>query len=173
MTTKPRIELKRVSESRALSEETPGYTAQIWVDGKYFCDVANHGQGGPDSYFSPKGMPNSVFVPLLEQLQARIAQTFPKQTYEFNGETRSYDKDLESVCYALLDERATQAAVKRALNSRAKVLFVNGDGKLMEAKVKKPHTRDQVIAILRTKYPTARFLHEMPREEAAALLVRP
>lgn len=51
---KPKIELRKAKESKSLSEETPAYTAEVWVDGTHFCDVSNHGQGGPDMQHPPR-----------------------------------------------------------------------------------------------------------------------
>lgn len=43
-----KIELKKVSYSKALSEETPAYAGEVWVDGKKRGTVRNQGHGGPD-----------------------------------------------------------------------------------------------------------------------------
>ncbi len=45
MTTKPKIELKKIKYSESLSEETPAYTATAYVDGVRFAEVSNHGTG--------------------------------------------------------------------------------------------------------------------------------
>jgi hypothetical protein len=164
-TTKPRIELRGVKESRSLSEETPAYSATIWIDGARFCEVSNHGQGGPDAY--------SVGYELVKQVNARIAETYPHMTY------RDKDKDLdlgpsnlEHVCHCMLDEIATEKQVKRDL--AAKVLWQR-DGKVYSIPLKsKKHkfTREQIVAHVRSKEPGARFLHDMPIAEARQIMER-
>ena len=52
-----KIELKKVSHNARLSQETPAYTAEIWVDGKFFCEASNHGHGGPDMHRPRGAMP--------------------------------------------------------------------------------------------------------------------
>ena len=40
------FELRRVSYSATLSQETSAFTADIWVDGKKAGSAENHGTGG-------------------------------------------------------------------------------------------------------------------------------
>jgi len=44
------IELRKLSISRALSEETTAYSAEIWIDGIKAFAASNHGHGGSDLY---------------------------------------------------------------------------------------------------------------------------
>jgi hypothetical protein len=172
--TKPVIELRKVSEARSLSEETPAYSAQVWVDGKHFCNASNHGQGGPDSQnppdMSPRGAP--TFAADLATLDARIAATFPKCTYQAGGETHSFDRNLELVCHELLEQRRIDKAIDRDL--KTKVMWLR-DGKVFEVSLKKiiatGKDRDAFVAHVRAKEPAARFLHDMPRDEVVKLLV--
>lgn len=39
----PKIELKGIKVHMGLSEETPAYTAKLYVDGKHFADLSNQG----------------------------------------------------------------------------------------------------------------------------------
>lgn len=171
MTTKPKVELRRVSHSKALSEETPAYSAQVFVDGVHFCDVTNHGQGGPDEVCGVNSERNRDVYPRLEALNARIAATYPKHTYEAGGETHSFDENLEMICHGLVWDADTDKAVKRALNG--KVLWLR-DGKVYSISLKgknKRFTREQLVAHVKTKEPNARFLHDMPLTEARKYLV--
>ena len=171
MSTKPRIELRRVSHSKSLSEETPAYSAQVWVDGVHFCDVANHGQGGPDEVHGVKGETNSAFYPRLEALNARIAATYPSHTYDAGGETHSFDESLEMICHGIVWDADTDKAVKRDL--AGKVMWLR-DGRVYSISLRgkyKRFTREQIVAHVKTKEPDARFLHDMPLTEARKYLV--
>src|SRR5262252_3105022 len=98
MTTdkRPVIELRKVRESRSLSEETPAYTADVFVDGKRFCTASNHGQGGPDMHHPFTA--DRTFRTRLEALEKLIAETYPAETYEAGGETHSFPCSLELLC---------------------------------------------------------------------------
>ena len=170
--TKPKIELRKVSESRSLSEETPAYSAQVWVDGAHFCDVSNHGQGGPDMYRAPKWHGGAAMLdgPLIV-LNQRIATTFPPCTYEAGGETHSFPRDLELVCHELLEQRSIDKRVDRLL--KTKVMWIR-DGKVYEFRIKgEAQSRERLVAYVRKREPNARFLHDMTRDEVVALLVAP
>jgi hypothetical protein len=168
MSKQPKIELRKVRESRSLSEETPAYSADIWVDGKPFCTVTNHGQGGPDMHHPFKADPR--FRLRFEELEKQIAATYPADTYEAGGETHSMPCSLELLCHKELDRIATEKTVKRILAT--KVLWLRGDKVLQVALRKGGHTREQIVRHVRDQEPGARFLHEMPIEEATKYLVR-
>lgn len=42
------IELRKISLSKSLSEETPAYTADLYLDGRKVAELSNHGHGGCD-----------------------------------------------------------------------------------------------------------------------------
>ncbi|UXC92949.1 MULTISPECIES: hypothetical protein [Sphingobium] len=44
------IELRRISYSAALSQETAAYSAEIWIDGELAFHARNQGTGGADFY---------------------------------------------------------------------------------------------------------------------------
>lgn len=166
MTAKPQIELRRVSHSKSLSEETPAYSAQVWIDGAHFCDVSNHGQGGPDMPHPPKGMTNSDLYPRLKALNERIAETYPR--LEYNG-TDVGPSDLECICHELLDQAEADKWVKRTLN--AQVVWLNAKGEVRAIPLKK-RPRDLIVAHVMKKEPDVRFLADMPFAEARKLLLR-
>ena len=160
-----------VSESRALSEETPAYSAQVWVDGKHFCDTTNHGQGGPDLQHPPKGHGDRRMLDgALAGLNQRIAATFPAETYQAGGETHSFPVDLELLCHRLLEQRKVDKYIDRAL--KTKVMWIRGD-KVLQIPIKGGHqSRERLVAYVRKREPEAKFLHDMPRDEVVKLLVR-
>ena len=44
------IELRRISYSAALSQETAAFTAEVWIDGELAFHARNQGSGGADFY---------------------------------------------------------------------------------------------------------------------------
>src|SRR5262245_54187193 len=171
MNTKPTIELRKVSHTLSLSEETPAYTAQVWVDGKHFCDATNHGTGGPDMHY-PVGKMNGAEVDrAVDALNKRIAETYPPCTYDDEGTEHSFPRTLELVCHELLEQRRIDAEVNRLL--KANVMWLRGD-KVFRIPLRtgrQTRTREALIAHVRIKEPNARFLHDMERDEQVKLLV--
>lgn len=177
--TKPRIELRKVKLSKTLSEETPAYTADVWVDGALFAHVSNHGTGGPDMVYPPKGTAfnDKGWNGELEALNKRIGATFPKWGIDSDaiggGEVperlkkEAYERDLEFVCHELLDEHETAADLRRAL--ARKFLFKRADGHVYE--VKKPADPVQAVKVLtaiKRKNDGVTTLNEMAFDEALA-----
>jgi hypothetical protein len=164
-----KLELRKVSWSKALSEETPAYSAQVWIDGRHFCDVSNHGQGGCDCQYPPKGMTNSDFRPLLEAMEARIKAEFPPETVDVgdgDGRTFTMEQDLESLCQKELYRLDLAKTVKRDLAK--KVMWLK-DGKQWSVKIGAAPL-DQLIPRLKAKYGIEKTLNEMTLDEAVAAL---
>lgn len=105
---KPIITLKSVKLHVTLSEETPAYTAKIYVDGKFFCDVDNHGQGGPDSH--------SVNYKEVGELDKRIADTYPKTKYDWSDE--EFPETLECICHTLVWKHNDMRSFKSSLSRK-------------------------------------------------------
>jgi hypothetical protein len=162
-----KLELRKVSWSKALSEETPAYSAQVWIDGRYFCDVSNHGQGGCDCQYPPKGMTNSDFRPLLDAMNARIKAEFPAETVDVGtADAFTMEQDLESLCQKELYRLDLAKTVKRSLAK--KVMWLK-DGKQWEIKIGAAPV-DEVIARMKAKYGIEKTLNEMTLDEAVAAL---
>jgi hypothetical protein len=159
---KPVIELRKISYNSRLSEETSAYAAQIWVDGVHFCDVSNHGTGGSDMHQPPRGSTGNQMYRRLEELNERIAATFPKAHGEF-------DPDIESVCRDLLSAWLIERDVKRDLSR--KIVFVKpADGRLYT--VRKPADGAQAVKLLaavKAKHGIAHTLNEMAFDEAVKI----
>jgi hypothetical protein len=164
-----KIELRKVSLNKRLSEETFAYAAQIWVDGRHFCDVQNHGQGGMDMHYPPKGEANRDFQPRLDALEKRIAAEYPKNSFEAAGKFHTCDATLETVCGDLLARREVEAQLRRDL--KRKVLWLK-DGKVWQVTMKGTKGPEQVgklIEVVKQKHGVARTLNEMPFDEALAV----
>jgi len=163
-----KIELRKVALSKTLSEETPAYTAQVWVDGVRFCDVSNHGHGGCDMQYPAKGKTHAD----IDALNAEIKATYPKESYDFGaGQRGEYELDLEALCHKLLDRWEIEKDVKRDL--RNKIMFVKPDGKLYQVKL--PADRAQtpkLVEMIKQKHGIAKVLNELPFEDAVAAYER-
>ena len=108
---KPIITLKSIKLHVALSQETPAYAAKLYVDGKFFCDVDNHGQGGPDGY--------SATYKDLAVLEKQIDETYPKHSYDFGGgDKREYGETLEGLCHILVWKHNDKKAFKSSLSRK-------------------------------------------------------
>lgn len=157
-----KIELRKVSHSKSLSEETPAYTAQVWVDGSHLCDVSNHGHGGCDNQYPAKGKTHAD----IAALNQHIKTTFPKQTYTASGEEHSFDTDLELWCHVELGRIDLEKTVKRDLAK--KIMFVKpADGKLYSVKFPpNPAQNAQMIAAVKSAHNVKLTLNEMPLADA-------
>jgi hypothetical protein len=163
-----KLELRKVSHSKSLSEETPAYTAQVWIDGKHFCDVSNHGHGGCDIQYPPKGMTNTAFQPLLQAMEARIKAEFPPETVKI-GDDRTFEMQptLESLCQKELYRLDLVKAVKRDLAK--KVMYVKPDGGLYSVKVPKGVRLEYWLTVVKKQNGIDKTLNEMPLDEAVAV----
>jgi hypothetical protein len=166
-TTKPVIALKNLKHSKSLSQETPAYTATIWVDGRRFAEVSNHGTGGPDcydrgdlkEYFTDTT--NSAAYPSLESLEKRIAETFPRHSYDFGGDAQGeYPESLESVCHTLVYDECDRKELRRMLRN---AIFSIEDGGLYKYPTKPGPMACK--AILEDK-PEATVLNSLSFEDA-------
>ena len=157
-----KIELKKINHSKSLSEETPAYSAQVYVDGVHVCDVSNHGTGGPDMQRPARGTDHKD----LAALDAKIKATYPKQTYDFgDGKKGEYETDLELLCHLLLDRADLEKTVRRDLSK--KVMFVKpADGKLYGVKLTHPSHRDAAIKAVKERHGIAKTVNEMTLDEA-------
>lgn len=165
--TKPIIELKKIHIHVGLSEETPAYTARLFVDGKHFADVSNQGHGGPDMVYSPKlGLKqhnDPDFDASLTALEKRIGETFPKRDCEW-GDKTPFDESLEVLCHTAVWLHVDQRNVKSRLS---RTIMTLEDGKTYSYKGKK--TEERMDALAKQK-PTAIILNRLAFSAAWELL---
>lgn len=158
-----KIELRKISHSKSLSEETPAYTADLYVDGVLFANVSNRGHGGCDMQYPAKGKTHKDVADLC----ALIKSTYPpvKTNMTLEGKPFEYEQSLESVCHGLLDRWELEKIVKRDLTS--KVMFIKDDGKLYQIKAKAgTDQQTKTIQFIRAK--GHKVLNELPFAEAVA-----
>lgn len=164
-TTKPTIHLKNVEVHIGLSDETPAYTAKLFVDGKHFADISNQGHGGPDMVDAPKNR-HGGFSDRLKALETLIAETYPKSDMSKYGDGTMEDMDesLEVLCHTLAWESVDRRNMKSRL-SRTVMTFENG--KVYSWKGKKTEDRMNAVA---AKKPEAIILNRLAFDEAWSII---
>lgn len=163
--TQPKIELRKISFNKRLSEETPAYTAELWADGVLVAYVGNHGTGGCDDCRPAKGKSYEDF----RALNDRVKATYPKRSYDFGGDAKGeFETDIEYLCHTLVGRHDLEKAIRRDLSK--KVMFVKpADGKLYGIKVLDPANRSKVVELVKKTHGVARTLNEMTMDEAVAI----
>jgi hypothetical protein len=141
-----KIELRKVHYSAALSDETPAYSADIYVDGKRRGNVVNHGHGGQDVIYPPA---------LGEELEA-YAKTQPDVDCGEGDPPLPCSADLLLV--ELLEDHLVAAELRRKLRKRT--LFLRGEVLYQ--------TRGMVGPTCSTP-PAAVVLNDLPFDEALVL----
>lgn len=162
-----KFELRKISHNSRLSEETPAYAADLWVDGRLFAHVSNHGHGGCDMQHPAKGVTHDE----LRALDAEIKATYPKTVSDdlvIEGKPFEMEQNLESICGDLLSEHLIAKDLQRLL--KRTVAFVDpADGRVKNYKKAEGAQRAQLVTYtLRTK-PGAIILNNLPFDEALAL----
>jgi hypothetical protein len=154
-----KLELKKISVHAQLSEETPCYTANLFVDGKLFGHVSNHGHGGPDMIYPANDVaPNDPkWNARLKEIDKWVQANDANPTVINDMEIR---ESLESWCHG----QAFDEIEKRNLRSRLNraVLMVE-DGKVFSFKGRKS---PQLIEAVKKKYPLATILNELSFADA-------
>lgn len=113
-----KIELKRISYNKRLSQETHAYSADIWVNGVKRGTVQNSGQGGPDNIF-PRD--------LAHEIEA-YAKTLPQ--VDCHG--TKLDMCAEILFGDMMNAHIVSTEIKRIM--KTKLLFVSTDGKMYSVK---------------------------------------
>ena len=145
---KPIITLKSVKYLKSLSEETPAYTAKIYVNGKFFSDVSNDGHGGSDMYDD---------YTAAAELDKLIAATYEKS--EFRGMV--FNASLESICHGLVYDEMDKKEFKSLL--ARKVVMLEPNKTLVTLKGKKSPA---LIEAARKKFKDSIILNALAFDEA-------
>lgn len=169
--TKPQIELRKVQHSKALSEETPAYAAQIWVDGKHFCDVKNQGHGGCDMHYARPGCINFNINAEVAALDAQIKATYEPMDVSYmygDGQKHFFDRDLQSLCHERLTDFESERELTRLL--KRTIVFVDPSSKQARSYTGKHVGTDRAHLCTETlrKHPGAVILNNLPLPDALA-----
>ena len=156
---KPEITLKNVDIHVRNSQETPCYSATLYVDGERFAHVRNDGHGGCDFIDMIGPFTRDDMADLDERVQA----TYPT--------TRIHGHDLKETVEGLCHGAAWDHLEKKRLRSLLKrsIVFRAGDGRILQTK-HQGHPRDVAYEHIREDFPGAVFLNEMDLDDAVAAL---
>lgn len=161
-----KLELKNISYSARLSEETAAYAAVLYRDGKPVANISNDGHGGPDRQHPIA--PNTYTD--LKEIDAWLAANLPPRDLS-RFKMPPSPMDLESWCSMQLDRHATKQSLKRLLTNN--VIMVDG-GKVYRVKLRRSNKpKDvvmiQTIAAVHTRHPTAIILNRLEFDKALDL----
>lgn len=161
-----KIELRKIKLLKSLSEETPAYTADVYVDGKLFCHVSNHGHGGCDMEAPPKGVTGNELYGRLELLNKQIGEEFPEVPFG-EGMEGGFKQTLEYICHCQVWDDDLMKTVKRDL--AGKVMFTKTDGRLYSIKAKTDADKEKVYASLNTRSDVKAILNKRSLDDALAI----
>lgn len=143
---KPIITLKNIKHMESLSEETNCYSAALYVDGKKWGTVSNHGHGGCDDVH----LDAAYTYGMLSSLEAQIKETYPSEDYQ----GLIIEPSLETICGDLIEEFLTIKDAKKTVSG--KVTFTkDGDVKAVYSIKANAKTKQAAIEHVQKKYPTA------------------
>lgn len=145
-TPPPRIELRRVSYNARLSQETPAFAADVWIDGVKCGEARNEGTGGP----------HHIWPPDLRRRLDEHARTLPPLPPMY-GMKDPLPMDAELLIGEILERHLAGKDLQRAL--RTKYLLVGADGRLYQCSKKGPKPKEPV-------------LNDMPFEQALVLYAK-
>jgi hypothetical protein len=148
-----KIELRRISHNARMSEETPCFTADLYVDGTKRGTVSNRGTGGSHD-FSDWNAEKEI----NEYAKALPPNQFPAEWCK-NGESRDYPQTAETIVGDLLDKHLEEKQKKAEVNKlikamKTKTLFRKAGSKPGEYAYF-PGTDQRILDHIAKKYPDA------------------
>lgn len=157
-----KIELRKVSYSASLSDETNAFTADVWIDGKKQGYAENHGTGGPTNVH-----PNALRVRLDEYGKTLPAVDIGTST---GSEPHMIVQDADWIVDSLLEDWIARRDLKRLLKNRALYTLTDAPG-IMQTKVVKPEQLAQILASaeIKAKWKVKAWLNTMSEEEALSV----
>lgn len=153
-----KIELKRISLNRQLSEETACFSADLWVEGRKIGTVANRGTGGCDEFHGDQDA--------YDRADAWCKANLPRWRL-FEGEA-DHPTDLEMHCAGIVARHEGEQQMARKLKARLLVKLPDRGG-LWEFKANGDTSSPQTHAAFLAKYPGAVILNALPKAEAYTL----
>ncbi len=139
------IELRKLKIIKALSEETPCYTAEIWIDGALAFHASNRGHGGADDYRQVGGTTEQA-------VNAWLKANRPARSY--HGMT--LEPDLEHEVSRLMDEAEQLAMLRRRF--RSNVVTIEDDE--VYTYPLKGRTVSALISAIRARKPGIEIVNE-------------
>lgn len=144
------LALRNIKEMTKMSEETPCYTATLWLDGRYVADVSNHGHGGPDMV---------RWTMRDSEVEKTIADYFASLPPLPSQDGIELQPDLELWCH----EQVNDAGILRSLKGtlKRKVVGITLDGRELHFKVAPAALTDEVRARIAAAHPGIIVLNGM------------
>lgn len=139
------IELRKLKIIKALSEETPCYTAEIWIDGAIAFHARNRGHGGADDYHQVGPFTEAAVNDWLK---------VNRPARSFNGMT--FPPDLEHEVARLMDEAEQLARLRHRL--RTNIVAIE-DGEVYTYALK-GRPAAAMIAAIRARKPGIEIVNE-------------
>jgi len=153
-----KLELKSIKHAQWKSEETHCYNANLYVDGKPFAIVGNHGQGGADSEDQDPRFKGNWSEKLRE------VEQYCREAYKFKGYKDVWiNGSMEHACHVLMEDHLERKHYRPFLKQICGIT----DGKMWsygKSDTVKP-TKENMD---RLRENGEVFLNELPEDEAIA-----
>tara|TARA_R110000751_G_C13581178_1_gene459850 strand:+ start:142 stop:669 length:528 start_codon:yes stop_codon:yes gene_type:complete len=153
-----KLELKSIKHAQWKSEETHCYNANLYVDGKPFAIVGNHGQGGADSEDQDPRFKGNWSEKLRE------VEQYCREAYKFKGYKDVWiNGSMEHACHVLMEDHLERKHYRPFLKQICGIT----DGKMWsygKSDTVKP-TKENMDRIRENGEV---FLNELPEDEAIA-----
>ena len=153
-----KLELKSIKNAQWKSEETHCYNANLYVDGKPFAIVGNHGQGGADSEDQDPRFKGNWSEKLRE------VEQYCREAYKFKGYKDVWiNGSMEHACHVLMEDHLERKHYRPFLKQICGIT----DGKMWsygKSDTVKP-TKENMDRIRENGEV---FLNELPEDEAIA-----
>lgn len=139
------IELRKLKIIQELSEETPCYTAEIWIDGRLAFRASNRGHGGMDDYHQVGSITEA-------EVNAWLKANRPVPVFQGT----ELEPDLEHEVARLMDEAENIKMLRR--QQRTRIITIE-DGKVYTYPLKK-RPAAHVIAAIKARKPAVEIINE-------------
>lgn len=154
------IELRNIKVLASLSEETPAYTATLFVDGKKIGDVSNHGHGGCDEFHGDNAAYNKAALFIHDQEK----DDTPVSDYWADKPQALANLTFEGWCHTKAFESLERKNFASKLSRQ--IMYVKaGEKNVYGAKIVKGRKDDQ-IAAYKAKIPGIIVLNTLSADEA-------
>lgn len=168
-----KLELKAIKHSEFNSQETNCFEAKIYLDGKAWAHISNHGHGGPDHMVPINGAPNDPdFWAKVKEINAELNASEEGARYRMDAVARHGDImadmefDIEAWVANTLSDHLIRKDMKRVLNRKA--AFIK-DGAVYTLGYKKGKPDQALFDEVAKRHPNAPILNTMDEAEALKL----
>jgi len=139
------IELRKLRIIKALSEETPCYAAEIWIDGALAFHASNRGRGGADDYRQAGAI-----------TEAEVNSWLRAERPQRSSHGMTFDPNLEDEVARLMDQAEQHALLRRRL--RTHIVTIEDDAVYSYPLKGRPAV--VIAAAIRAKKPDAEIVND-------------